>query len=81
MTARVYNLTLQTPLPSRDAVLENYVNKVQLNKLLCQEILTDDTFLKAVTDSHVLTVTIHPHTGAQGTKIAAYEPCLNVSRS
>ena len=24
------------------------MNKVQLNKLLCQQILTDDTFLKAV---------------------------------
>ncbi|KAG0726524.1 hypothetical protein GWK47_036353 [Chionoecetes opilio] len=57
MTARVYNLTLQTRLPSRDAILKNYKNKVQLNKLLCQHILTDDTFLEAVTDSHVLIVT------------------------
>ena len=57
MTARVYKLTLQTPLPSQDAVLKNYMNKVQLNKLLCQQILTDNTFLKAVTDSHVLTLT------------------------
>ncbi|KAG0729109.1 hypothetical protein GWK47_031017 [Chionoecetes opilio] len=52
MTARVYNLTLQTRLPSRDAILKNYKNK-----LLCQHILTDDTFLEAVTDSHVLIVT------------------------
>ncbi|KAK8388290.1 hypothetical protein O3P69_020350 [Scylla paramamosain] len=56
-TARVCKLTLQTPLPSRDAILKNYINKVQLNKLFCQEILTDDTFLKVVTDSHVLTIT------------------------
>ena len=57
MTARVYKLTPQTTLPSRDAVLKNYMNKAQLNKLLCQQILNDDTFLKAVTDTHVLTVT------------------------
>ena len=57
MIARVYKLTLQTPLPFRDAVLKSYMNKVQLNKLLCQQILTDDTFLKAVTDSNVLTLT------------------------
>ena len=57
MKARVYKLTLQTPLPTRDAILKNYMNKVQLNKLLCKQILTDHSFLEAATDSHLLIVT------------------------
>ena len=56
-TPRVFKLTTLTPLPSRDAVLKNYKNKIQLNKLLCQHILTDDEFLRLVTQSHVLVVT------------------------
>ena len=56
-TARVFKLSLQTLLPPRDAILKNYTNKVQLNKLLYQQILTDDAFLHEVTESHVLVVT------------------------
>ncbi len=37
-TARVFKLNLQTTLPPRDAVLKNYTNKVQLNKLLYEPI-------------------------------------------
>eukprot|EP00745_Piridium_sociabile_P037812 TRINITY_DN68984_c0_g1_i6.p1 TRINITY_DN68984_c0_g1~~TRINITY_DN68984_c0_g1_i6.p1 ORF type:complete len:1121 (+),score=248.01 TRINITY_DN68984_c0_g1_i6:81-3443(+) len=56
-TARVFKLNLQTPLPPRDAVLKNYTNKVQLNKLLYEQILTDDAYLQVVTNSHALVVT------------------------
>ena len=33
-TSRIYKLNLETPLPSRDAVLKNYKNKIQLNRLI-----------------------------------------------
>ena len=54
---RVFELTTLTPLPSLDAVLKNYENKIQLNKLLSEQILADDQFLNNVTDSHVLVAT------------------------
>ena len=54
---RVFKLTTLTPLPSRDAVLKNYKNKIQLNKMLCQHILADAEFLDSVTQSNVLVVT------------------------
>ena len=45
---RVHQLDLKTPLPDRDAVLENYANKAHLNSLICMQILTDEQCLQQV---------------------------------
>lgn len=55
--SRVHHLTLTTPLPARDAVLKNYTNKAQLNKLICEQILNDDDFLRNFTQNQKLVVT------------------------
>ncbi len=54
---RVHQLNLNTSLPARDAVLKNSTNKTQLNKLICEQILHDEKYLKNVTQNHKLVVT------------------------
>ena len=54
---RVLQLDLKTPLPARDAVLRNSANKVQLNSLICEQILIDEQYLQQVTQHHRLVVT------------------------
>lgn len=57
MASRVYQLSPQTPLPPREAVLGNYRNKIQLNRLVRQHILSDDAYLNTATTDHTLVVT------------------------
>ncbi len=56
-SARVHKLNLKSPLPSRDSVLRSTHNKVQMNHLICEHILTDRDFLRHATQDHHLVVT------------------------
>jgi len=55
--SRVHHLTLTTPLPARDTVLKNYTNKARLNALICEQVLSDNDFLRNSTQNHKLVVT------------------------
>ena len=55
--SRVHQLNLKSPLPARDSVLKCTQNKVQLNHLLCRQILNENNFLKNITQDHHLVVT------------------------
>lgn len=55
--SRVYKLTAKSPLPSRDAVLKCVANKVQLNLITCEQILSDQEFLDEGTQDHRLLLT------------------------
>ena len=50
-------LILKSPLPVRDSVFKCTQNKVQMNHLLCEQILNNNNFLKHVTHDHHLVVT------------------------
>ena len=52
--ARVYKLTAKSPLPPRDAVLKCAANKVQLNLIICEQIINAQDFLDKVTQDHRL---------------------------
>ena len=67
-------MNLNSPLLTRDSVLKCTQNKVQLNNLICEQILNDNDFLSQATQEHHLVVTgddsvpsmifngaIHPH--------------------
>ena len=56
-SSRVHKLNMKSPLPARDSVLKCTKNKVQLNHLLCEQILNDDDFLSQSTQYHHLVVT------------------------
>ena len=53
----VQHLTLTTPLPVRDTVLKNYTNKARLNALICEQVLSDNDFMRNSTQNHKLVVT------------------------
>ena len=52
--ARVYKLTAKSPLPPRDAVLQCAANTVQLNLIICEQIINAQDFLDRVTQDHRL---------------------------
>jgi len=52
--SRVYKLTAKSPLPPRDAVLKCAANKVQLNLIICEQIINDQDFLDKVTQDYRL---------------------------
>ena len=43
--SRVYKLSAKSPLPPKDAVLKCVANKVQLNRVICGQIMNDQDFL------------------------------------
>ena len=57
-TTRVHQLNCKTRLPARDAVLKNSANKKQLNLLICEQILNDDSYLQNVTRAHKLVISV-----------------------
>lgn len=53
----VHHLILTTPLPAGDTVLKNYTNKARLNALICEQVLSDNDFLRNLTQNHKLVIT------------------------
>jgi len=50
----VYKLTAKSPLPPRDAVLKCAANKVQLNLIICEQIINDQDFIHKITQDYRL---------------------------
>ncbi len=55
-SVRYHKLGLDTPLPTRDAVLKCVANKQQLADLICQGLLSDSEFLSRNTSTTELVI-------------------------
>jgi len=70
-----HHLTLTTPLSAWDTVLNNYTNKAWLNALICEQVLSDNDFLRNSTQNHKLVVTEHKSEPMQVSDGQKNSPC------